>query len=86
MQASGWALFGSVDQYMALGFGLGIRWDFLQARHGAHAVGVGLVGDLFRESAGASSDSEHTASTWNPGLGAQLAGRMTALAVASSGG
>ena len=77
LQASGWALFGSADQYANFGFGLGLRWEFLRARQGAHALGIGLAGDVFRESAGSGSDNSSAASNWNAGLGARLAGRLT---------
>ena len=75
LQVRGMALFAA-HQYSDLGFGLGLRWDFLRGDRGRHALGVGLGGDVFRESVVA-GDSDHGAtSKWNGALVTSLTGRV----------
>jgi hypothetical protein len=75
LQARGMALFAA-HQYSALGFGLGLRWDFLRGDHGRHALGVGLGGDVFRESVVAGDSDHGAASKWNGALVTSLIGRV----------
>jgi hypothetical protein len=78
LQASGTALFASVDQYAGIGVDVGAFWDFLYSERGRHALGVGLEAGVRRESAtGASSDNSQTVSQWDFVAGASLGGRLT---------
>jgi hypothetical protein len=78
LQASGAALFGSVDSYTGVGANVGIFWDFLSSERGRHALGIGLEVGALRESATIGS-GEHagSASQWNVALGPSLGGRLT---------
>ena len=77
LQISGAALFGPTNQYIDIGVGAGIWWDFLRAERGRNALGVGLGVDLLHESATPASDADEGASQWNLALGAGLGGRLT---------
>jgi hypothetical protein len=77
LHASGFALFGSSDSYLDIGFGLGARWDFLRSPDGRRALGIGLGAEFLHESAGSSSDEHRSVSQWNLALGGRLAGRVT---------
>jgi hypothetical protein len=76
LQATGRALFGMSDQYFSLGFGVAARWDFLRARDGTRALGIGLGWEVFRESAKVDAEEDHSASIFNLGFGGTLAGRI----------
>jgi hypothetical protein len=77
LQVSGWALFGSADQYASVGLGLALRWDVLRTSDGRHALGVGLGGDFFRESAPTGGEASKSLSVWNLAPIGSLAGRVT---------
>ncbi len=77
LRASGTALFGSADQYSGIGADLGLFWDFLRSARGRHALGVGLVLGVLRESASGTSDYARSASEWSVVLGPSLGGRFT---------
>ena len=77
LQLSGTALFGSADQYIDVGLGVGVGWDFLRSEHGRHALGIGLEIDGFHESATHGGDHVSVSSGWNMAMGACLAGRVT---------
>jgi hypothetical protein len=75
LQVRGMALFAA-RQYSDLGFGLSLRWDFLRGDRGRRSIGIGLGGDVFRESV-AAGDSDHGAtSKWNGALVTSLTGRV----------
>jgi hypothetical protein len=76
IEARGMALFAG-DQYSDLGFGVGVRWDFLRSRHAGHALGLALGTDGFRESAAGGEEGRGTPSQWNAALVAGLAGRLS---------
>jgi hypothetical protein len=78
LEASGRALFGSLDQYTEVGGGVGVAWSFLGSEHAPHALGIGIEGDGFRESLAGASDNGSNASQWNAALGAGVSGRLTA--------
>ncbi len=77
LQASATALFSSSDQYSEVGGGVGMAWEFLRAESGRHALGIGVEGDAFRESAAVVSDNSSSISQWNAALAAGLSGRLT---------
>jgi hypothetical protein len=72
----GMALFAD-RQYSDLGFGLGLRLDFLRGDRDRHALGVGLGGDFLRESVVAGESDSGPTSNWNGALVASLTGRVT---------
>ncbi len=76
VEARGMALFAA-DQYSDLGFGFGVRWDFLRSSQGRHLLGLGVGGDVFREAATGGDSDQGTPSKWNGALVASLAGRLT---------
>ena len=79
LQASGTALFlfGSTYQYIGIGAGVGVCWDFLRSQNGRHALGGGLEVDVLHESLTMASDDSRGAFKWNLALGANISGRMT---------
>jgi hypothetical protein len=76
LQASGWALFGSGDAYSSMGLGLAVRWDALRTGDGRYALGIGLGGDFFHESAEAQGEDSNSSSMWNFAAVGSLAGRV----------
>jgi hypothetical protein len=78
LQVSGFARFGSADQYVGIGADAGVFWDLLPFEHGRHALGIGLAAGLLCESATAAGEADgQSASTWNLVVGPSLGGRMT---------
>ena len=77
LQASGNTLLSSTDQYVDIGLGVGIFWDFLRSERGRHALGVGLTLDALRESTTGSGEYSRGSSKWNAALGGSLGGRLT---------
>jgi hypothetical protein len=74
LQAAGRVAFGSADNYLDFGFGLGARWDFLRGARGR--LGIGLGGEMLRESAIADGEDAKTATHWTPALAGTVSGRL----------
>lgn len=76
IEARGVALFAD-DQYSDLGFGMGLRWDFVHGQDGRYLLGAGLGADVFRDATTADDADHGTPSKWNGALVASLASRLT---------
>lgn len=77
LQVSGFARFGSADQYVGIGADAGVFWDLLSSERGRHAFGPGLAAGLLRESATAAGEHGGSASKWSLVVGPSLGGRLT---------